>query len=140
MNKGNAATSHNIYSYILSNITNKYKPKKQVYIVKYSELHYTPTTKRTDRFTYELLAFEELNVARECMDSIYKTIINLHTLDDNFKADIDIFKENIQSGENTDPLICERRVKLFGNKDTNKGQTKLYIISIEIINELCNTK
>lgn len=134
MNKRNTKTTKLIKRFrsIIFKNPDKFEPTKTIFIVKYNEVYHKPDSKITTNNTYNLFAFEDLSLAKECMDDAYKSFVMPYILSENFKFMFD--KEgNIQPKE-SDTVLYKRSTKIIGDNDRHRSQTILFIFTVETIN------
>lgn len=119
---------------IIGDYINKFEPIKIIYTVNYKEVHNMPELKITKNHTYNLFAFEDFNEAKEYMNTAYEAIINPLITSGNFRIILETNENELESESDYNKLLHKRTVRLIGNKDLNKSQTRLFIFTIETIN------
>ena len=102
---------------------------KEIFLVKYCDIHIIPSAKVNKNSTYNLMAFNDLRKAKEFANSKLDTLI-----DPLLEAD---FRILLSTGEmnGVEDIVWIRRVKVIrdGDEDFNKYQTRLFEFSIEKI-------
>lgn len=109
-------------------------PIKTIYLVKYNEIHHRPDSGRVKNSTYNLFTFEDLDAAKDYMDSSYETIVTPQIQSGKFRIYIDSIMHKSQMDSNNNIILYKRVTKIIGNKEVNCSQTKLYTFTVEEIN------
>lgn len=121
--------------FIIFNTIDKSELTKAIYLVKYEEIQYIPTSSRKCiKNTYNLLTFENLNGAKEYLESVCNfTVIPLIESDE-FKILLDPITESQLNKNSEDNIVYQKSIKIIGNNEYNNDQTKLFTFSIEELN------
>ena len=102
---------------------------KEIFLVKYCDIHIIPSAKVNKNSTYNLMAFNDLRKAKEFANTKLDTLI-----DPLLEAD---FRILLSTGEmnGVEDIVWIRRVKVIRDTDDdfNKYQTRLFEFSIESI-------
>lgn len=119
---------------ILYNTMDKFKPTKIIYLVKYDEIQNIPASSRQCiKSTYNLLTFEDLDEAKEYLESVYEFTVVPLIENNSFKIILNTITETQLDKNSTDNIIYKKSTKMIGNNDFNKDQSKFYIFTIEEI-------
>lgn len=133
MNKRNNSTTDIDLLSVIRNMATEVKPTKTIYFVKCNIIHCMTAASIKKDCTYNLFAFEDLDAAKEYMDTAYNCIVNPNINSGNFRIILDN-ETDVVSTTGGNKVLYKRVTKIIGTKDTNYCQTKLFTFTIETIN------
>ena len=100
-----------------------------IYLVSYKEVYQRPELGRVKNTTYNLHAFETLNMAKDYLDCACECLLAPNIKSGNFRV---ILRKDVEKESGN--IIVERTIRLMGNNDHHKSHTKLFVFTIEAIN------
>lgn len=103
---------------------------KTIYLVKYREIYHRPNSMMTSDNTYTLFTFEDLDSAKEYLDSAYNVIVKQNVR----LGEFSVMFERIETDSKDERIILQKLAKLIGANERHNSHTKFYTFTIEKIN------